>query len=496
MKFTNYIWELYKKSDKGKNETLIFEKNNIDKLSSKFDFELIIEQEKNNNGELEFFYPYKEMLNVLEKVTINNFSEARNLFEKLVISIIIEEDDKKNNFFFDYIEAFSTALCHRFPEYFLPYYFTMGNYSDFIRICENFGINLPPNPPRNNQEKRTWFYFETCEILHQFRKKHDITPKHFPAFLYYFGIDCLEQIEEKELPKPSRIYFLGAGAGVVKEQDNLDFHFLDNANIKSSNTWGAGGLKIKKGDLGLMYCLSPRKYLHSIWRALEDSFIDPYTYYYYGVKVGFPQKIKHIGFHELKTNSVFKDNSTVKANMQGLNGRSLTIKEYKELLRIIEDKGQSTKDLPKLPVYERNIEHIENEHDVEQQLIEPLLKDLGFKESDWIRQLPIRMGRQTNYYSDYAIIVNNTAGKEKAKIVLEAKYSINSDKQLEDTFLQARSYGLRLQSKIIVLADRDFVWLYEKIDGDFEQKPILKFHWNALISSDNIYKLKEKMKKR
>ena len=58
------------------------------------------------------------------EVTINNFSEARNLFEKLVISIIIEEDDKTNNFFFDYIEAFSSALYHRFPEYFLRYYFT------------------------------------------------------------------------------------------------------------------------------------------------------------------------------------------------------------------------------------------------------------------------------------------------------------------------------------------------------------------------------------
>lgn len=493
MKFTSYIWELYKRSDKGRLELTMFDKGNIKNLSSKFDFELK-EQYEIENGEIEFFFPYKEMIKELENDKVSNFSDARNLYEELVIDIIKKESEKKYNFFFDNIEAFSTALYHRFPEYFFPYYFSNDNYIDFLRVCENFDIGLPFNPIRHNQEKRAWFYFEICEVLYKFRIKHNITADDFPAFLYCFGIDCLEQIEEEELPKPSRIYFLGAGAGFAKEQDNWDFQFLDNANNKSTNTWGAGGLKIKKGDLVLMYCLSPRKYLHSIWRALEDSFIDPFTYYYYGVKVGFPQEIKHIGFRELKTNHIFKDNSTIKAHMQGLNGRALTVIEYTELLELIENKGQSTDKLPKLPVYERNIEHIDNERDVEQQLIEPLLKDLGFKESDWIRQLPIRMGRQTKYYPDYAILVNRTKGKEKSKIVLEAKYSINSDKQLNDAFFQARSYGLRLQSERIVLADRDFVWLYGKTNGDFEQNPILKFHWNDLINAENLYKLKEKMR--
>jgi hypothetical protein len=493
MKFTNYIWKLYIKSDKGKNELLMFDKNNVDELSSKFDFELK-EQYENENGKIDFFYPYKEMLKELEKDKISSFLEAQKLYEKLVIEPIKKKSEKKYNLFFEYLGAFSTALYHRFPEYFLPYYFTRDNYSDFLRMCDNFGIILPSNPNKNSQEKRAWFYFEICEILHKFRNEHNITTEDFPAFLYCFGIDCLNQIEEKELPKPSRIYFLGAGAGVAKEQGNWDFQYLDNVNIESKSTWGAGGLKIKKGDLILMYCLSPRKYLHSIWRALEDSFIDPFSYYYYGVKVGFPLKIKHIEFQELRTNSILKNNSTVKANMQGLNGRALTVKEYLELLSIIEKKGQSTNDLPKLPVYERKIEHVENERDVEKQLIEPLLKDLGFKESDWIRQLPIKMGRHIKYYPDYALLANST--KEKAKIVLEAKYSINSNKQLDDAFFQARSYGLRLQSEKIVLADMDFVWLYEKINGDFEQKPKLKFHWNDLTNSDNLYQLKEKLRKK
>ena len=36
----------------------------------------------------------------------------------------------------------------------------------------------------------------------------------------------------------------------------------------------------------------------------------------------------------------FRSGLIVKVNMQGLNGRPLTVKEYNELLKIIEKKGQ------------------------------------------------------------------------------------------------------------------------------------------------------------
>ncbi|MCF8302803.1 MAG: hypothetical protein K9I94_05950 [Bacteroidales bacterium] len=80
--------------------------------------------------------------------------------------------------------------------------------------------------------------------------------------------------------------------------------------------------------------------------------------------------------------------------------------------------------------------------------------------------------------------------REKARIVLEAKYSINSEKDLQEAFDQARSYGLRLQSEKIVLADRDFVWVYGKANGDFHSDPVLKLHWNELTGSDKLYELR------
>jgi hypothetical protein len=487
MNFSNYIWDLYRNSKQGRKEIRFFKNLDIDKLSKKFNFCTEFEYYDNKNT-LQRVDIYQELLKILEGKVIHNFEQAKLLFSKWVID---EIKDQKYNVFIEFIEACSTALFKAFPDFFLPFYFDRKNFPDFILICENFGIPLPPFPKRQDWNKRTEYYFDICETLQRFRKKFNINSQEFPAFLYFFGVNLLVREEEEELPKPSRIYFLGAGNSDVKEEDNVDFDFLDNADKESVSVWGAGSLKIKKGDLLLMYCLSPRKYVHSIWKAIEDSYIDPFSFYYYNVKVGFPYKVTPIPFQELKENKTLGENPVIKAHMQGMNGRPLTTKEYAELLRLLEQKGQNVSELPKLPVYDRNIEHVENERDVEKKLIEPLLKDIGFKEKDWVRQLPLKMERKIKYYPDYAIRVNMI--NEKAQIVLEAKYSINSDKQLRDAFDQARSYGLRLQSDKIILADRDFVWVFGRLNGDFNPNPDLKLHWNDLTNSDNLYILKEEL---
>lgn len=477
---------MYRTSKQGLAEIPIFSENSIHELAQKFEFDLSFEfidkDEKTKNA-----YPYYELFSKLKGVSIESQSEARQLFSDEIIRYI---KDDKFNVFIAFIGAYSTALFKRFPEFFIPYYFDSESFPDFLKLCRNHNIELPPVASRHDWVKRTWYYYELCETLHKFRRNKGIDPQDFSAFLYFFGINSLEKVVEEDLPKPSKIYFLGAGAIGGKEDENPDFQFLDNADAHSMNTWGSGNLNIKKGDLVLMYCVSPRKYLHSIWRALEDSFIDPFRFHYYCIKVGFPQKIKLVNYHELKENPIFKHNSTVRSKMQGMNGRPLSVEEYQELLRLVKKKGQDIDGLPKLPVYIRDIDHIENERDVEQKLIEPLLGDLGIKENEWMRQMPLKMGRQTSYYPDYAIFYNAKKGSEKAKIILEAKYSINSDKQLQETFDQARSYALRLQANKIVLADRDFVWIFVKSIVDFNSDYILKLHWNELSNSDQIHKIK------
>ncbi len=137
MKFTEYIWELYRNSEKGKNELQLFKKENIENLSLKFDFELKAEY-VDENSTVSDFYPYNELFEELENDILNDFKEAKLLFQEIVINPIIEEEKLKYNWFFDFIGAYSTALYHRFPDYFLPYYFQSDTYSDFLLLCEKF----------------------------------------------------------------------------------------------------------------------------------------------------------------------------------------------------------------------------------------------------------------------------------------------------------------------------------------------------------------------
>jgi len=486
MIFNKYIWDLYRNSKEGIDDIAMFKKMGIQLLSDQFGFDYHFDYLDENN-EVQDANAYHGMMDELKDTSLEDFDQARKLFFEKVIHYI-EED--KFNMFMEFLGAYSTALFHSFPNYFIPFYFTSDSYPEFLKLCDNFNIMLPQLPPRHDWVRRTWYYFEICETLHKFRNNLGIDALEFSAFLYFFGLKSLEKTKEEDLPKPSKIYFLGAGAIGGKEDENPDFIFLDKAENHSSNTWGAGNLNIKKGDLVLMYCVSPRKYLHSIWRAIEDSFIDPFRFHYYCIKVGFPQKIEPVGFHELKENVIFKNSPTVRSNMQGMNGRPLSVNEYLELISMLGEKGQNTTGLPKLPVYERDVDNVENERDVEQKLIEPLLKDIGIKDTEWMRQMPLKMGRQTSYYPDYAIFHNIKKGQEKAKVVLEAKYSINSDKQFQEAFDQARSYALRLQAQKIVLADRDFVWIFIKSKEGFISKHNLKFHWNELANSDHHHKLK------
>ena len=61
--------------------------------------------------------------------------------------------------------------------------------------------------------------------------------------------------------------------------------------------------------------------------------------------------------------------------------------------------------------------------------------------------------------------------------------------------LQARSYALRLQSHSIIIADKEFVWVFKSKRGDFSQTPILKLSWNELTFAENLAKVTDQLKK-
>jgi hypothetical protein len=136
---------------------------------------------------------------------------------------------------------------------------------------------------------------------------------------------------------------------------------------------------MRRGDVLLMYNVTPHKRTHSIWRAITDGFIDPFDYSYTLVWIGHPIKTKPVTFKEMKAHPLLAQNAAVRTHMKGPHSGPFTLEEYDAILEIMASKGQDISLLPRpqtvpLPP---SIE-LDDERDVEVHLVEPLLERLGY----------------------------------------------------------------------------------------------------------------------
>ena len=242
-----------------------------------------------------------------------------------------------------------------------------------------------------------------------------------------------------------------------------------------------------------MYCLAPRSYIHSIWRATKNGIADPFFHYYSSIYISEGIKVSPISIHELKADEYFSKHPLVRKNLQGVSGYSFSSEDYNQLLELLKKKGTNIDALPKLysPTFNIN-DKLEIERDVEIYLIEPLLKELGYTEDHWERQLTVRMGRGERNFPDYAFLTSKEKNYEIANMLIESKYWIKNNKELEETFKQVYSYGLRLSAKMLVIADKNAIWIYEKQNGSFDRTIFVKKYWKELEIPDvfnNIKKL-------
>ncbi len=314
-----------------------------------------------------------------------------------------------------------------------------------------------------------------------------MTDFEFCAFLYDFAPKFIKETdEEKELPEPSQVWWIGG------DKYGEDFEFLDtNLNSDISSFW-QGNIDTKRGDILVVYCLAPRSYIHSVWRAKRDGIADPFFHYYSNIYITNGQKVPPITIHELKADKHFSKNPLVRKNLQGINGYPLSSEDYLRLQEIFNEKGYDSSDLPQLYnyTYEQNKE-IQNEREVEINLIEPFLKRIGYTEKDWIRQLSVRMGRGERNYPDYAFLTDKTYGYEKASMLIESKFHIKNNTELEDTFKQIWSYGQRLNAKKLIIADKDSIRIYLQKNDSFDRTKYKKFFWKELENSDKYNEVKK-----
>ncbi|MDA8414744.1 MAG: hypothetical protein M0023_13275 [Desulfobacteraceae bacterium] len=511
MQFNRFVWTLYCNSDEGR---AAIERKVSDHLkavpvireSAAFMHQMFYYEVSNGDFVENGTRGFKEvnLRDLIEEhaadIAIADIDDAEKLFTEIAdegAAWPFEDQGKNFELFFgggeidtdcyggifSSIDGLSAGLHDAHPEFFVPYLFAR-RFDEFEKICHSFDIPLSQVPGKLQKRERALYYLSINRALYEFRKKHELSPQELNAFLYDFAPKNLGCRPESDLPPPSRIWFVIGGVG-----GNGDFEYLDSANGKSVSYW-QGSLETRRGDIILMWCASPRSYLHSVWRALDDGFNDPFFYFYSLIRVGHPTKISPIPFSEFSKHPILGSKPAVRAHFQGASGTPFSIEDYAAIRELLQNNRFDISELPLPPTAGSFLNtELQNERDVELTLVEPLLKRLGFTEKDWIRQFPLRMGRGERNFPDYVLGGVLCPGDESAEVLIECKFDIETKKDLKDAFVQAKSYALRLQALSLALAARRGFWVFRRRDDGFSIDHFMFKTWNELTHPDALHEI-------
>lgn len=490
MKLNKFIWNNYKETTNGKEVIQLFENGNTKDILNRFSEISHFDIEE----AVDFIDILKDCLIEPILPDVLSFDEAEKLFDEIIEKGFTLKYEDENIDQVKYriddllhlIANISTWLFYEYPDLFKPYFFKT-RFQLLTQIADAFEIDLPEVPLKKYKEKRFKYYSELCEVFTDFQKENDMSPYEFCAFLYDFAPKVIEQnkIEDDNLPQPTQVWMIGGN------KQGGDFDFLDNFNEHDTTFW-QGNLDTKRGDIIIMYCLHPRSYIHSIWRATKDGIADPFFNFYSSIYIGHGVKVSPIYLNELKTDHYFSEHSMVRKNFQGMSDSSFSVEDYKKLQDLLIEKGYNTSNLPQIysPQFSLN-SSLKSEKEVENKLLEPFLREIGYQEKHWIRQLPVRMGRGERNFPDYVFLISGEKGYEIASMIIEVKFWIKNNKELEDAFKQVYSYGQRLSAKILIIADKDALWIYEKLNDNIDRTKYIKKYWKELENTTDFVAIKK-----
>ena len=351
------------------------------------------------------------------------------------------------------------------------------------RNCDVLGIELPPIPRKKDYREYLLYYYDICGILNEFQDANELTDAELCACLYDFAPMLIDETEQTELPKPVNVWLTGAaGKG--------DFDYLDSLGksnkYNSVNIWACNE-RTRRGDIIVVYCNSPRSYIHSIWQANSAGIFNPFDYYHSRTTVCNGIRVPEISFNDLRSDSYFAEVPIVRRKLRGINGIELTAQDYSELLRFIEEKGGKTTELPKL--FEGgsiDFGEIKLEKDVEEKILIPMLERLGYTEADWSRQLSQKAGRTEKAIPDFVFFPRGEKHFENAPMVIEAKLDMSLITEQQKAFSQGLSYARMLRSKIMGICDKERLILY-RVDNNGasdRNQPLYENHWKAIYSDE------------
>lgn len=378
------------------------------------------------------------------------------------------------------MDALSTFLYLNQP-FFKPILLS-SRFAIIQQNCDQLGIELPSYPKAHDYKAALMWYFDLCTVFNQFQKEYEMTDAEFCACLYGLAATMKDDEQKKALPRPVNVWLTGASKG--------DVLFLENS--ESNDLLWTCNENTRRGDIVVLYAVSPYSCIHSIWRADSEGTFNPFDFYQNRTRVTEGVKLLHpISLKELKADTEFGTLPMLNNNLQGVNGKHLPSWAYNALLRMIAAKGD---DISKIPVlYETKdwkYEHKASEKHVENEILIPFLHDLGYTDTDWSRQLRLKSGRKgEREIPDFVFFPHGEKRFEKAPFMIEAKWIMRSEKERNDAFSQARSYARMLDAPIFGICDEERLIIFQKkTGGEYSyNSPSFEAHWAAIAGDANVH---------
>ena len=361
-----------------------------------------------------------------------------------------------------------------------PFFFPILYYGRFDLIqssCARLGIELPPLPRTNHYKEYLMYYYDICAAIGAWRDEQEFNDAEMCACLYDYAprFVAAEQ-ENSELPKPTAVWFVGADKG--------DFETIDDTSDPTPHFWQCSE-RVLRGDIVVVYCRSPRSYIHSIWRAACDGLFNPFDNYTTRTLLVNGVKIPEITHKELREHPYFKEVPIVRKNLQGIGRTELSATDYDELLKWIGEKGGDVNDLPKLYDGSRQVRNdITLEKDVEEKILIPVLEELGYVKGDWVRQLKYKKGRGISEIPDFVLLPEGEELHVHSPLMIEAKYHMKTSKERAENFSQAYSYARSVFAKYLAICDKIRLSIFERnAEGCYDQShPVFDEQWAVILN--------------
>ena len=498
------LWDMYKESPQGKTCIELFSLETRDHrkmLEDIIEFSKKCQPRMANLDEIKAEYIVNNVFFLADNLSCQNLTindetlieDYEKLINDFFLAVIVEDENgniscstderdvrlrandfrRKSSFVLE-LSLYLYIIHPHFKPILFPY-----RYDLILRNCDALGIELPPIPHSKDYKAFLMYYFDICCSMNAFQDEYKMTDEEFCACFYGLAEKLCEESKQSELPKPVNVWLTGASGGDFK---SLDEATNGNDNSEFNSIWACNE-RTKRGDIVVVYCLSPRSCIHSIWRANTAGIFNPFDYYKCRTTVCDGIRVPEISSKDLKADDYFSNIPIVRKNLQGINGVELSAHDYSELLRLIVQKGGDISALPKLYESEDvDFGEIKLEKDVEEKILIPMLRKLGYNEADWTRQLSLKAGRGLKAIPDFVFFAKGDKHFETAPFVIEAKLDISLMREQINAFSQGLSYAKMLRSSLMGICDKERLIIY-RVDstGSADRNtPIFEEHWASI----------------